>query len=148
MLRAPRAVGEPLLNRFLLWRILFVSALMVVGSLGFFLWEESRGDSIELARTVAVNALVMGEVFYLFNCRYLTASSGNLSSFIGSRPALVTIAAVIALQVLFTYTAPFQHMFGTAAIDAGTWGRILLFGILLFIAVEAEKALIRYRARR
>ncbi|MBI5006851.1 MAG: cation-transporting P-type ATPase [Nitrosomonadales bacterium] len=148
MLRTPRAVGEPLLNRFLLWRILFVSALMVIGSLGFFLWEESRGASIELARTVAVNALVMGEVFYLINCRFLTASSVNLSSFTGSRPALITVAAVVALQALFTYTAPFQRMFGTTAVDAGTWGRILLFGILLFIAVEAEKMWLRSRAPR
>ncbi|MBI4807454.1 MAG: cation-transporting P-type ATPase [Nitrosomonadales bacterium] len=147
MQRAPRAVGEPLLNRFLLWRILFVSALMVAGSLGFFLWEESRGASIELARTVAVNALVTGEVFYLINCRYLIASSGNLRSFTGSRPALLTIAAVVALQLLFTYSAPLQRMFGTAAIDAATWGRILLFGILLFFAVEAEKRWLRYRGR-
>jgi magnesium-transporting ATPase (P-type) len=100
-----------------------------------------------LARTAAVNALVMGEVFYLINCRSLIASSGNLSSFIGSRPALVTIAAVSVLQATFTYAAPFQRMFGTAAIDAESWGRILLFGILLFAAVESEKALLRYRAR-
>jgi magnesium-transporting ATPase (P-type) len=38
MRRPPRDTQEPFLDRFLLWRILFVSALMVVGSLGFFLW--------------------------------------------------------------------------------------------------------------
>src|SRR5512146_978916 len=75
MHRPPRSPAEPLLNRFLLWRILFVSCMMVIGSLGFFLWEQALGASIEVSRTVAVNALVMGEIFYLFNCRYLLAPS-------------------------------------------------------------------------
>ena len=91
MRRPPRAAHEPLLDAFLLWRILFVSALMVVGSLGFFLWEQARGASIEAARTVAVNALVMGEIFYLFNCRFLLAPSYGLRSFIDSRPILIAI---------------------------------------------------------
>src|SRR5574340_856236 len=95
MRRPPRAANAPLLDGFLLWRILFVSVLMVVGALGFFLWEQARGASIEAARTVAVNALVMGEIFYLFNSRYLLAPSWGLRSFIDSRPILIAIASVV-----------------------------------------------------
>lgn len=145
MRRPPRDTHEPLLDRFLLWRILLVSAFMVIGSLGFFLWEESRGATIELARTVAVNALVVGEIFYLFNCRYLIAPSYGFHSFFDSRPILIAIALVVILQALFTYAPPLQKMFGTAAIDAATWGRILVFGVLLFILVELEKLWVRRR---
>jgi hypothetical protein len=53
----------------MLRRVTFVSALLVAGSLALFQWEIERGASLELARTVAVNVLVMGEVVYLFNCR-------------------------------------------------------------------------------
>ncbi len=143
MQRPPRDAKEPLLDAFLLWRILFVSALMVVGALGFFLWEQSRGASIEAARTVAVNVLVMGEIFYLFNSRYLLAPSYGLRNFIDSRPILIAIASVVSLQALFTYSPSFQKLFGTVALDAAAWWRILLFGVLLFCAVEIEKALLR-----
>ncbi len=147
MSRPPRAPGEPLLNAFLLWRIVFVSALMVAGSLGFFLWELARGASIEVSRTVAVNALVMGEIFYLFNCRYLLSPSWRLRDFVSSRPIAISIVAVVALQALFTYAPPFQRLFGTVALDAAVWWRILLFGVLLFGVVEIEKMLFRHGKR-
>jgi magnesium-transporting ATPase (P-type) len=143
MRRPPRAANEPLLDGFLLWRILFVSALMVLGSLGFFLWEQTRGASAEAARTVAVNALVIGEIFYLFNCRFLLLPSYRLRSFIDSRSVLIAIASVVALQALFTYAPAFQKLFGTVALDAAVWWRILLFGALLFGVVEIEKLLFR-----
>jgi len=146
MRRPPRDPAEPLLSGFLLWRVFFVSCLMVAGALGFFLWEQARGESIAAARTVAVNALVAGEIFYLFNCRFLLAPSGSLRGFAVSRPALVSILAVIALQLLFSYVPLFQRLFGTAAIDATAWWRILLFGVLLFVAVEIEKAWFRARS--
>jgi magnesium-transporting ATPase (P-type) len=143
MSRPPRDPAEPLLNAFLLWRVFFVSCLVVAGALGFFLWEQARGESIAAARTVAVNALVMGEIFYLFNCRFLFAPSYSLHGFIASRPVLISIAVVVALQALFTYVPLFQQLFGTAAIDAVAWWRILLFGVVLFVAVEIEKAVLR-----
>ena len=145
MSRPPRAPSEPLLSRFLLWRILFVSALMVVGALGFFLWEQALGASIEASRTAAVNALVTGEIFYLFNCRHLLAPSYYPRSFIDSRPILIAIVSVVSLQALFTYAQPFQKLFDTVALDAAVWWRILLFGALLFCVVEAEKMWLRNR---
>jgi len=143
MSRPPRDPAEPLLNAFLLWRVFFVSCLVVAGALGFFLWEQARGESIAAARTVAVNALVMGEIFYLFNCRFLFAPSYSLRGFTESRPVLISIAVVVALQALFTYVPLFQQLFGTAAIDAVAWWRIFLFGAVLFVAVEIEKAWLR-----
>lgn len=50
-------------------------ALLVNGSIGLFWWEQAQGAGIEASRTVAVNALVIGEIVYLFNCRYLLASA-------------------------------------------------------------------------
>ncbi|HET7832960.1 MAG TPA: HAD-IC family P-type ATPase [Gallionella sp.] len=163
MRRLPRDPAEPLLNTFLVWRVFFVSCLMVAGTLGFFLWEQARGASIEAARTVAVNALVMSEIFYLFNCRFLLAPSyghfarpmqdpaaalrTGLHGSIPSRPILISIACVVLLQALFTYVPVFQQLFGTVAIDAPAWWRITLFGAVLFAVVELEKAWLRRRNR-
>lgn len=148
MRRPPRDPAEPLLSRFLLWRVFFVSCLMVAGALGFFLWVQARGASIEAARTAAVNALVAGEIFYLFNCRFLLASSSGLHGFTGSRSIVIAVASVVLLQGLFTYAPLFQQLFGTVALDAAMWWRIALFGALLFGAVELEKMWFRRHAGR
>src|SRR3989338_4862403 len=57
MRRAPRAANEPLLSGFMIWRISFVSVLLALGVVALFLWVLARGDSLETARTMAVNAL-------------------------------------------------------------------------------------------
>jgi len=143
MQRAPRAAAEPILSGFMIWRISFVSVLLAVGVVALFLWEIARGDSLETARTVAVNALVMGEIFYLFNCRYLLAPVRNWQDFSGNRYVLLSIAVLVVIQLAFTYVPFMQQMFGVVALDAVAWGLILGFGALLFIAVEIEKLALR-----
>ncbi|KAF0103373.1 MAG: pma1 [bacterium] len=147
MRRPPRDPAQPMLSGFMIWRVVFVSALLVAGSLGLFLWELERGMTLEVARTAAVNLLLMGEVFYLFNCRRLIAPVLDRSGFTGNRWVLVAIAILLGLQALFTYWPPMQGLFRTAALDAATWGNILIFGLLVFFAVELEKAAFRRRGR-
>ena len=63
MKRPPRAVRRPILDAFGLWRVVFVGALLLVLTLWAFFWMKEQGGSDALARTVAVNALVIGQVF-------------------------------------------------------------------------------------
>lgn len=147
MRRPPRDPKEPLLTLFLAWRVLFVSLLLVLGLLGLFLWESAAGSRIEVSRTAAINALVAGEIAYLFNSRYLYASVLSRRGLFGNRYVLWAIAVLMALQGLFSYTPPFQELFGTAALDAGTWSRIAGFGVVTFVILELEKSLLR-RAHR
>ncbi|NNG12599.1 MAG: cation-transporting P-type ATPase, partial [Halobacteria archaeon] len=73
MQRPPRNPRKALLSGMFIWRIVFVSLILVAGTFGLFIWERDQGADIELARTVAVNTLVMFEIFYLFNSRYISA---------------------------------------------------------------------------
>jgi len=143
MQRPPRAADEAILSGFMIWRITFVSLLLTGGSVTLFLWESARGMSIEASRTVAINALVTGEMAYLFNCRYLLVPVRTWRDFTGNPYVLLSIVILAVIQAIFTYLPFTQHMFGVAAIDASAWGRIIGFGVLLFIVVEVEKALIR-----
>lgn len=143
MCQPPRNPNEPLLTRFMLWRIVFVTVFLVAGSLGMFLWELERGVPLEIARTAAINALVMGEIFYLFNCRRLTAPVVGWSGLFGNRAVLIAIGVLVVLQGLFTYLPVLQALFATAALDAAAWGRIVLFGVIVYGVVEIEKAVIR-----
>jgi len=54
----------------------------------------------------------------------------------------------VLLQLLFTNAPLLQKLFGTVALDAAAWGRIALFGVLLFAAVELEKMWFRWRYGR
>ena len=143
MLRPPRHAGEPLLSGFLIWRILFVSLIILAGSFGLFYWFRETGASIEYARTIAVNTLVMFEVFYLLNTRYITAPVCRFRDFIGNRAVLIAIVLVIVLQVLFTYTTPMQTLFATVALDRAAWLHIIPVAFSVFVLVEIEKLLIR-----
>ncbi|MDD4930363.1 MAG: cation-transporting P-type ATPase [Gallionella sp.] len=145
MARPPRAAKEPVLSGFMLWRITFVSLLLAGGSIALFLWEQTRGVSIEECRAVVVNALVAGEMAYLFNCRYLVLPVRTWQDFTGNRYILLTVGILAVIQMLFTYLPFMQTMFGVADIDLFAWARIAGFAVLLFVVVELEKALIRRR---
>jgi magnesium-transporting ATPase (P-type) len=148
MRRPPRDPATPLVDGFMLWRILFVTLLMALASFGLFLWETARGADIATARTVAVNALVVAEMFYLFNCRRLHDSILNREGFLGNRLALQAIAFLLLLQLGYTYLPLMQTLFHTAPIDLTAWLLILAVGVLLLLIVEGEKALIRRYQRR
>jgi cation-transporting P-type ATPase F len=143
MRRPPRDPREALLSRYLVWRVTFVSLLLLGGVLGLFLWEMGHSGELGAARAAAVNALVMGEIVYLFNSRRLTDSALNADALFGNRIALIAVAVLVALQLGFTYLTPMQALFGTGAMDAATWGLVAAFGIAMFFVVELEKALMR-----
>ncbi len=143
MRRRPRAASEPILSGFMVWRIVFVSGLLASGVVALFLWELARGNSLEMARTVALNALVMGEIAYLFNCRYLLAPVRKWRDFTSNSYVLLSIGVLVLLQAGFTYLPFMQALFGVVALDASAWVLIASFGALLFAVIEIEKQLLR-----
>ena len=143
MQRPPRRADEALLSGYLMWRLALVSLLLVGMSYGLFLWEQAQGASLEAARTVAVNALVAGEIAYLFNSRYLRASCWSMTALLGSRYVLIAAALVALFQVLFTYAGFMQRLFDTVALGADPWVRIVLLALAVFVLVEIEKTWMR-----
>lgn len=147
MQRPPRHPKEPLLSGFLVWRIIFVSLILVVGTFGLFLWERNNGASIELARTIAVNTLVFFEIFYLFCVRYLFAPALTKEGLTGNRYALYAIGLLIFFQLALTYFAPMQLLFTTTDMSAEAWLRVITVSSSVLILVEIEKFLFRKFAK-
>jgi potassium/sodium efflux P-type ATPase len=139
----PRAPQQPLITQALGIRILYVVILMILVTFFVFEWELARGSSIEMARTAAVNMLVVGELVYLFNVRHFTASAFNLETLTGNKIAIGVSVLLIILQLVFTYTTPMQQVFESTGLDILSWCVILGLGLLKFLAVEAEKAVWR-----
>src|SRR5215831_13010701 len=143
MTRPPRAVDRPILTAFGIWRVVFVGLALLAYTLWAFFWMKGQGASDQLARTVAVNAITIGQVFYLLNSRYLLDSSLSLKAHMGNKYLPLGIGAVVLLQVLFTYAPPLQRLFGNEAIPLRVWPWLFVGGLVFFLVVEAEKLVIR-----
>ena len=143
MLRPPRAVDRPILTGFGIWRVIFVGLALLAYTLWAFFWMKSQGASDQLARTVAVNAITIGQIFYLLNSRYLLDSSLSLKAHLGNNYLPLGIGAVVILQLLFTYAPPLQALFDNEAIPLYVWPWLFLGGLVFFLVVEAEKMVIR-----
>jgi len=143
MQRPPRAQDAPLLSRFLLWRVFLVSFLFVGAALGVFFHALARGHDLETARTLVVNTIVVLEIFYLFNVRYLHMSSITLRGVLGTPAVLIALGVVIVAQFAFTYLPFMQSWFGTRAVSFadGVW--VLVPGVALLALLEGEKWLLR-----
>jgi magnesium-transporting ATPase (P-type) len=140
MRRPARPPGQPMLSGRLVWRILFVSALMVAGAFGVFLWATGRGAPLETARTLAVNAIVVMEIFYLFSVRYVHGTSLTWRGVLGTRAVLIGVAIVIVAQFAFTYLPPLQAVFDTRPLSLAEGAAVIAVGLALLLVVELEKA--------
>ena len=139
MRRPPRSPREPLLNRRLLWRIGFVSLLFVAGAFGIFFYAIERGLSVELARTMVVNTIVVMEIFYLFSVRYIHGPSLTWQGVLGTPAVLVAVVVVVAAQLAFTYVPFMQGVFKTEPVAPFDGALIVGIGVALLIVVEIEK---------
>ncbi len=144
MKRPPRQVDRPLLDRFGIWRIAFISVLLLIFTFGTFFWLIKHKASVDLARTAAVNAMIIGQVFYLVNSRFLVDSCFTFRALSGNKWIPLSIGAVVVLQYLFTYAPFMQAIFGTEALPLYIWKWLLLGGVVFFTLVELEKVLIRW----
>jgi magnesium-transporting ATPase (P-type) len=143
MRRRPRAINHPIVDGFGIWRVVFVGLALLALTLGAFFCMKSNGASDKLARAVAVNALVIGQIFYLLNSRYKLDSSLSLRAHLGNGYLALGIGAVVVLQLLFTYAPPLQYLFETEGIPLWVWPWLFGGGLVFFLVVEAEKLIIR-----
>ena len=143
MQRQPRPADAPLLSPFLLWRVVVVSVLLAAAALGVFFYALESGRDLETARTMVVNMFIVGEIFYLFNVRYLHVTSFTLKGVAGTPAVLLAIAVLVAGQLLFTY-APFMNtLFGSRPLGIGDGLLLVAIGFTLMLVLEGEKFVLR-----
>jgi len=141
MHRPPRARNEALLDGQLVWHIVLVSCLFLAGVYGIFSYAIARGHPLELARTLAVNTLVVMEIFHLFFIRNIYGTSLSWKAVRGTRVIWTVVVAITVAQLSITYLAPLQRIFGTVAVPLAEGLLVIGIGALLFAVVETEKQL-------
>ena len=142
MSRPPRDPRAPLISKSFLLRVLAVSALLGLATIAVFQWALNwAGLPLAQAQTAAVTMLALGQVAYLFSCRFQNQSSITTRVFYNNPILWQMLAALVVLQLIFIY-APFMHgVFQSAAIGWRVWLLSASLALLLFLAVEAIKAL-------
>jgi cation-transporting ATPase F len=147
MQRAPRDPRHPILTRHLVCRTVLVGLLLTGGAFGLFEWELLHGESIEKARTAAVNMFIVGQAFYLLNCRSSSRSIFSVGLF--SNPWLWPgIAGMLLAQAAFIYAPVMNWLFHSEPIGRDEWLLTVAAGLLIFTAIGLEKLISRRRAFR
>ncbi|NAZ35282.1 HAD-IC family P-type ATPase [Rubellimicrobium sp. CFH 75288] len=141
MQRPPRAPDAPLLSGEVLWYVVLVSGLFVLAVSELFAFSVARGDPLPVARTIALNTLVVLGIFSLFYVRYLHGTSLTWDGVRATPAVWITVLAVTAAQFAVTYLPPLQALFGTAALPLRDGLMIVATGAVFLGLLETEKAL-------
>lgn len=139
MSRPPRPALASMIDGILIARITVVTLLIATASIGIFFLELRSGSSLAVAQTSAVTVLVLGQVAYLFNSRFLHVSSLSIRALRGNPVIWASIGALLVLQIAFTYLPVMQEWFHTAPLSWREWGIALSLAAGIFLIVEAEK---------
>jgi len=115
----PRPTAQPLLNRGLVRKVLLVSACYWCFIFGVFLWARSHGYSLALARTMAIQSLVLAQIVYLLSISQ--ASKGSWRQWRRNPVLLAGIGTAALLQLGFSQLGWMNRFFDTAPLAAGQW---------------------------
>ncbi len=142
MRSSPRNPNESLLSGSLLRRILAISLFNLIVIFGLFEWIQQTTGNISLARTMAVNALVAAETFYLLSISEFVPTVVNRRDKtrpIGYAPAIGIICVVI-LQVVFTQWSLMNQLFDTVPLSFAQAGICIGAGFpIIFVALLLQR---------
>ena len=139
MARPPRRRDAPILSGALVWHVVLVAALFLAAVSGVFSYAIDQGHSLALAQTMAMNTLVVLEIFHLFFIRNIHGASLTWAALRGTPVIWTVVCAATAAQLAVTYLPPLQAILGTEAVPLteGLW--IIAIGAAFFGLIEIEK---------
>ena len=148
MERPPRPPQTPLLQRPVVWRILFFGVVLCAIAFAVYSFEISFSlyssggapppSSLAAAQTAAANAIVFGQIFLLFNCRSRRYTMFKLG-FFSNRWLILGVASMVIAQLLFTYAPIMNQIFRTAPIRLHDWSIIIGASVGFYLFVEMVK---------
>lgn len=141
MRRPPRPRHAPLLTTALVWHVILVAVLFVAAVFGLYIYALDKGYAPELAQTMAMNLLVVLEIFHLFFIRNIFGTSLTWAAVRGTRAVWICVAIVVPAQLSVTYFPMAQGILGTSAVSLADGVLILAIGAVFFAIIEVEKQL-------
>ena len=139
MARPPRPRDAPILSGELVWYVIMVALLFLAAVFGIFTYALDRGYPLPLAQTMAMNMLVVLEIFNLFFIRNIHSTSLTWAAVRGTKVVWTVVIAITAAQFAVTYLPPFQMILGTAPVSLADGLLIVGIGVAFFAILEIEK---------
>ncbi|GGO32869.1 carbonate dehydratase [Gemmobacter aquaticus] len=139
MSRPPPGRDAPILSGALGWHVVLVTGLFLAAVFGVFAYALDRGYSLALAQTMAMNTLVVLEIFHLFFIRNIHGTSLTWSAVRGTPVIWTVTAAITAAQVAVTYVPLLQKVFGTEPVALSDGLLIVGVGAAFLALIEIEK---------
>jgi cation-transporting P-type ATPase F len=136
MEQPPRSPEQPLLSRGLVQKVLLVSGFYWLFIFGMFLWARGQGLDLALARTMAIQSLVLAQVAYLVSISQVSKGGwGQLRRAPLRAPILLAgIAAALLLQLGFSQLSWMNGWFDTAPLNPGQ-GLLCATSLLVMVPV-------------
>ena len=139
MSRPPRPRNAPILPGYLIWHVVLVALLFLAGVFAIFAYATDRGYPLALAQTMAMNTLVVLEIFHLFFIRNIHGTSFTWAAVRGTPMVWLVVGIITAAQFAVTYIPPLQAILGTQPIPLMDGAIIVGIGVAFFALIEIEK---------
>ncbi len=165
MSRSPRARGDSLLSRSILFRAyVWLGSIEAVLVMGGFLWVLFRGGWVPGTPDIAVESSPLhGLYLEATTMTFLGIVAAQIGTVLASRTHRVSVFSVglfsnvwvlvgigfeLVVAILLMYVPALAGFFGMAPLGVAEWLVALSFAPVIFFADEARKALIRRRRAR
>ncbi|MBF2009514.1 MAG: cation-transporting P-type ATPase [Chlorogloeopsis fritschii C42_A2020_084] len=138
MKQPPRSPNEPLLSGSRIKRILAISLFNWIVIFGVFEYIRQTTGNVDLARTMAINSLIAGRIFYLLSISQLIPNliakmDGTIQENVDIPAIGLGIVGAIALQIVFAHVPLINHVFETAPLTLQQWLFCLAVGSPMII---------------
>ena len=139
MQRPPRSKYQKLMNRHDVWQMIYVSLIIAGMALIAFSITERFHIPFFVTSTMAVNIIICGKIYYLFNIR-TTAPAFSKRVILSNKMAYVSIFAMILLQLIFTYVPFMNGVFSTSGLSITQWIIVVVASLPVLLVSESNKA--------
>ncbi|XP_007528427.1 calcium-transporting ATPase type 2C member 2 isoform X2 [Erinaceus europaeus] len=132
----PRNIGDTILSRALILRILLSAAVIISGTL-FVFWKEIPADKASTPRTTTMTftCFVFFDLFNALTCRSQTKLIFEVG-FLRNRMFLYSVLGSLLGQLAVIYIPPLQKVFQTE--NLGAWDLLLLTGLASSVFIVSE----------
>lgn len=142
MKQKPRNPNEGILNNYVLLKIGQVVPIIVLGTIGLYMWEITiKKADIATAQSVAFATLILYELFHVFNAKSFNESVFSKSTLTNMTLYLGYTISILGM-LLVLYYPPAQAIFGTVALSFKQWIPILVTASAVVFFVEIQKIII------
>jgi calcium-translocating P-type ATPase len=139
MTRPPRRRNAAILSGDLVWHVVLVAMLFLAAVFGIFTYAIDKGYSLALAQTMAMNTLVVLEIFHLFFIRNIHGTSLTWKAVRGTKVVWIVVLVISSVQVAVTYLPALQTVLGTESVPLADGVLIIGIGMAFFALIEIEK---------